>query len=79
MAISLPEAIPVFSVVGEGSIAEEDSIAERVGLYPLDHFRAFQSLGDVGTSEEDIAARISSRPQLSSSVCALPSRREHLI
>lgn len=47
-------------VVREGGIAEDDSIAEndeRVGLHPLDQFRAFQTLRNVGMSEEDIAAR----------------------
>lgn len=47
-------------VVREGGIAEDDSIAEndeRVGLHPLDQFRAFQTLRTLGMSEEDIAAR----------------------
>src|SRR5258705_11751285 len=47
-------------VVREGGIAEDDSLAEndeRVGLHPLDQFRAFQTLSDTGLSEEDIAAR----------------------
>ena len=47
-------------VVREGGIAEDDSIAEndeRVGLHPLDQFRAFQTLRNLGMSEEDIAAR----------------------
>jgi ParB family transcriptional regulator, chromosome partitioning protein len=47
-------------VVREGGIAEDDSLAEndeRVGLHPLDQFRAFQTLLDAGLSEEDIAAR----------------------
>lgn len=47
-------------VVREGGIAEDDSIAEndeRVGLHPLDQFRAFQILRNLGMSEEDIAAR----------------------
>jgi ParB family chromosome partitioning protein len=47
-------------VVRDGGIAEDDSLAEndeRVGLHPLDQFRAFQSLRDGGMSEEDIAAR----------------------
>lgn len=51
---------PVPCVIREGGIAEDDSIAEndeRVGLHPLDQFRAFQTLRDVGMSEEDIAAR----------------------
>jgi len=51
---------PVPCVVRDGGIAEDDSLAEndeRVGLHPLDQFRAFQSLRDGGMSEEDIAAR----------------------
>jgi ParB family chromosome partitioning protein len=47
-------------VVREGGIAEDDSVAEndeRVGLHPLDQFRAFQTLRDLGMTEEDIAAR----------------------
>ncbi len=47
-------------VVREGGIAEDDSIAEndeRVGLHPLDQFRAFHTLRNLGMSEEDIAAR----------------------
>ena len=36
------------------SLAEND---ERVGLHPLDQFRAFKLLHDGGMSEEDIAAR----------------------
>ena len=38
---------PVPCVVRDGGIAEDDSLAEndeRVGLHPLDQFRAFQSL-----------------------------------
>ena len=58
----LPKAAPVPCIVGEagGEIsAEEDSLAEnvhRVALHPLDQFRAFQTLGEQGRSEEDIAA-----------------------
>ncbi len=51
---------PVPCVVRDGGIAEDDSLAEndeRVGLHPLDQFRAFQLLRDGGMSEEDIAAR----------------------
>lgn len=51
---------PVPCVVRETGIAEEDSLAEnimRVGLHPLDQFRAFRSLIDAGLSEDDIAAR----------------------
>jgi ParB family chromosome partitioning protein len=52
------QAVPC--VVREGGIAEDDSLAEndeRVGLHPLDQFRAFRTLSDAGLSEEDIAAR----------------------
>ncbi|WP_342724144.1 ParB/RepB/Spo0J family partition protein [Bradyrhizobium sp. B097] len=52
------QAVPC--VVREGGIAEDDSLAEndeRIGLHPLDQFRAFQTLSGVGLSEEDIAAR----------------------
>ena len=51
---------PVPCVVRDGGIAEDDSLAEndeRVGLHPLDQFRAFKMLRDGGMSEEDIAAR----------------------
>src|SRR5712671_4326273 len=40
---------PVPCVIRDGGIAEDDSLAEndqRVGLHPLDQFRAFQSLRD---------------------------------
>jgi ParB family chromosome partitioning protein len=56
--MSKTQAVPC--VVREGGIAEDDSIAEndeRVGLHPLDQFRAFQTLRGHGMSEEDIAAR----------------------
>jgi len=56
--MSKTQAVPC--VVREGGIAEDDSVAEndeRVGLHPLDQFRAFQLLHDLGMSEEDIAAR----------------------
>ena len=52
------QAVPC--VIREGGIAEEDSLAEnvlRVGLHPLDQFRAFQSLREAGLSDDDIAAR----------------------
>src|SRR5437867_1040855 len=51
---------PVPCVVRDGGIAEDDSLAEndeRVGLHPLDQFRAFRTLRHAGLSEEDIAAR----------------------
>ncbi|WP_407156569.1 ParB/RepB/Spo0J family partition protein [Bradyrhizobium sp. STM 3557] len=56
--MSKTQAVPC--VVREGGIAEDDSLAEndeRVGLHPLDQFRAFKTLSDAGLSEEDIAAR----------------------
>ena len=56
--MSKTQAVPC--VVREGGIAEDDSLAEndeRVGLHPLDQFRAFQTLRDLGMTEEDIAAR----------------------
>lgn len=56
--MSKTQAVPC--VVREGGIAEDDSIAEndeRVGLHPLDQFRAFRTLRDLGMSEQDIAAR----------------------
>ncbi|ABD89446.1 ParB/RepB/Spo0J family partition protein [Rhodopseudomonas palustris] len=51
---------PVPCVVRDDGIAEDDSLAEndeRVGLHPLDQFRAFKTLHEGGMSEEDIAAR----------------------
>src|ERR1700704_3735061 len=51
---------PVPCIVREGGIAEDDSLAEndeRVGLHPLDQFRAFKTLSDAGLSEEEISAR----------------------
>jgi ParB family chromosome partitioning protein len=51
---------PVPCVVRDDGLAEDDSLAEndeRIGLHPLDQFRAFQALRDGGMSEEDIAAR----------------------
>ena len=51
---------PVPCIVRDEGIAEDDSLAEndeRIGLHPLDQFRAFQALRDGGMSEEDIAAR----------------------
>ena len=51
---------PVPCVIRNGGIAEDDSLAEndeRLGLHPLDQFRAFRVLHDGGMSEEDIAAR----------------------
>ncbi|RFB86393.1 DNA-binding protein [Rhizobium leguminosarum bv. trifolii] len=48
-------------IVSNGETPEvEDSLAEnvqRVGLHPLDQFRAFQMLREQGLGEEDIAAR----------------------
>src|SRR5690349_83844 len=43
-------------VIRDGGIAEDDSLAEndeRVGLHPLDQFRAFQTLRAGGMSEEE--------------------------
>lgn len=51
---------PVPCVVRDSGIAEDDSLAEndeRIGLHPLDQFRAFKLLRDGGMSEEEIAAR----------------------
>jgi ParB/RepB/Spo0J family partition protein len=56
----MAKAQPVPCVLRAGGIAEDDSLAEndeRVGLHPLDQFRAFKTLSDAGLSEEDIAAR----------------------
>ncbi len=56
--MSKTQAVPC--VVREGGLAEDDSLAEndeRVGLHPLDQFRAFKTLTDAGLTEEDIAAR----------------------
>jgi len=56
--MSKTQAVPC--VVREGGIAADDSVAEndeRVGLHPLDQFRAFQTLRDLGMTKEDIAAR----------------------
>lgn len=58
---------PVPCVVRDGGIAEDDSLAEndeRIGLHPLDQFRAFQILRDGGMSEEDIAARHFTTPSI---------------
>ncbi|OWV73026.1 DNA-binding protein [Rhizobium sp. R634] len=48
-------------IVSSGETLEvEDSLAEnvqRVGLHPLDQFRAFQTLREQGLGEEEIAAR----------------------
>ncbi|WP_315783208.1 MULTISPECIES: ParB/RepB/Spo0J family partition protein [unclassified Bradyrhizobium] len=52
------QAVPC--VVRDAGSALDDSLAEndqRVGLHPLDQFRAFQSLRDSGLGEEEIAAR----------------------
>jgi ParB family chromosome partitioning protein len=52
------QAVPC--VVRDQGSALDDSLAEndeRVGLHPLDQFRAFQALSDGGMSEEEIAAR----------------------
>src|SRR5580692_1722724 len=47
--MSKTQAVPC--VVREEGLAEDDSLAEndeRVGLHPLDQFRAFQTLRDLG-------------------------------
>lgn len=52
------QAVPC--IVRDDGIAEDDSLAEndeRVGLHPLDQFRAFRCLLQRGMSEEEIAAR----------------------
>jgi len=51
---------PVPGVIRDDGLPEDDSLAEndeRIGLHPLDRFRAFQALRDGGMREEDIAAR----------------------
>src|SRR5437667_7910292 len=51
---------PVPCVVREGGIAEDDSLAEndeRVGLHPLDQFRAFQTLLGACLTAAEMAAR----------------------
>ncbi|AGS26423.1 ParB-like nuclease domain-containing protein (plasmid) [Rhizobium etli] len=57
----LPKTAGVPCIVSSGETLEvEDSLAEnvqRVGLHPLDQFRAFQMLREQGLGEEDIAAR----------------------
>ncbi|MGJ0507663.1 MAG: ParB/RepB/Spo0J family partition protein [Methylocystis sp.] len=50
---------PIPCVVRTEGIAEEDSLAEnvqRAPLHPLDQFRAFLTLREKGSSEEEIAA-----------------------
>ncbi|WP_181411721.1 ParB/RepB/Spo0J family partition protein [Bradyrhizobium sp. USDA 3456] len=52
------QAVPC--VVRDCGVAEDDSLAEndeRIGLHPLDQFRAFRILRDGGMGEEEIAAR----------------------
>ena len=56
--MSKTQAVPC--VVREGGVAEDDSVAEndeRVGLHPLDQFRAFQTLRDLGFHYEGIGRR----------------------
>ena len=56
----LAKDAPIPCIVRDTGLAEEDSLAEnvqRVGLHPLDQFRAFKTLADKGSSEDDIAAR----------------------
>ncbi|TYC86158.1 ParB/RepB/Spo0J family partition protein [Novosphingobium sp. BW1] len=55
----LARTAPVPCIVREDGIAEEDSLAEniqRAPLHPLDQFRAFLALREMGQSEEEIAA-----------------------
>ena len=59
----LAKTAPVPCIVREAGSdisAEEDSLVEnvqRAPLHPLDQFRAFQTLREQGTTEEEIAAR----------------------
>jgi ParB family chromosome partitioning protein len=59
----LSKTAPIPCIVRDLSVetsAEEDSLAEnvqRVGLHPLDQFRAFKALREQGAGEEEIAAR----------------------
>lgn len=54
------QAVPCVVREQGAGLAIDDSLAEndqRVGLHPLDQFRAFQALREAGLSEEEIAAR----------------------
>ncbi|WP_413208028.1 ParB/RepB/Spo0J family partition protein [Rhodospirillum sp. A1_3_36] len=56
----LTKTAPIPCIVREEGLVEEDSLAEntqRVALHPLDQFRAFQALVDLGLGEEEVAAR----------------------
>jgi len=55
----LAKTAPIPCVIRMDGIAEEDSLAEnvqRAPLHPLDQFRAFLALREMGQSEEEIAA-----------------------
>ena len=66
----LAKTAPVPCVVREGDAAisaEEDSLAENVDrepLHPVDQFRAFLTLREQGSGEEEIAARFFTTPQI---------------
>lgn len=73
---------PVPCVVRNDGIAEDDSLAEndeRIGLHPLDQFRAFKALHDGGMSEEDIAARHFVTPAIVKQRLRLASVSEKLL
>jgi len=56
----LAKDAPIPCMVRTEGVAEDDSYTEndqRIGLHPLDQFRAFKALRDKGLSEEEIAAR----------------------
>lgn len=58
---------PIPCLVRTDGIAEDDSLAEneqRVGLHPLDQFRAFERLAELGLSDDEIAARHFVSPQV---------------
>ncbi|ALA17789.1 MULTISPECIES: ParB/RepB/Spo0J family partition protein [unclassified Chelatococcus] len=66
----LARTTPVPCIVREAGSdisAEEDSLVEnvqRAPLHPLDQFRAFQTLREQGTTEEEIAARFFVSPSI---------------
>jgi hypothetical protein len=69
---------PVPCVVREAGIAEEDSLAEnvmRVGLHPLDQFRAFSALIERASARMTSLRASSSRSRRCASVCGLPRSR----
>jgi len=81
----LPKTAPVPCIVrGPGTeiSAEEDSLAEnvqRVGLHPLDQFRAFKALRDPGAGVEEIAARFFVAPVVVKQRLRLASVSEKLL